>query len=301
MSIVWTDSIVKDITHIKKIHIDEIRSAIDGHFGLGGVTVHANATSVLSGFMSATDKQRLDSLVASSGGNITAVTATSPIISSLGITPNISILPSSPSQNGYLSKEDKVKIDSISVPDIGIVKTVLVTAPINKSGIDPAYPTIGIDPATTVAAGSMSAVDKYKLDILKNVPVGFIGNWWGDPNNHCNGNGLGLVGDVLEGWAICNGNNGTPNMIDRFAYGAGNVTSGQTGGEAFHTLTPEEMPNHAHEVYGSGGHGWNSGGGWAPLNHDRNALVASTDLQGGSQPHNNIPPYMAVWFIMRVS
>jgi hypothetical protein len=55
----------------------------------------------------------------------------------------------------------------------------------------------------------------------------------------------GLVGNVPDGWVLCNGNNGTPDMKDRFVKGG--VTSGNTGG----TETIQERKSgtsHTHTV-----------------------------------------------------
>jgi hypothetical protein len=40
----------------------------------------------------------------------------------------------------------------------------------------------------------------------------FNGNW----TLYFDGTGLGIVGGTWDGWALCNGNNGTQNMIDNF-------------------------------------------------------------------------------------
>jgi hypothetical protein len=41
---------------------------------------------------------------------------------------------------------------------------------------------------------------------------------FGDPTPFFDGTGLGLVGKDLDGWALCNGKNGTPDMMSRFAF-----------------------------------------------------------------------------------
>ena len=49
-----------------------------------------------------------------------------------------------------------------------------------------------------------------------------------------------------SGWAICNGQNGTPDLRNRFIVGTGAYNLGNTGGANSVTLTATQMPNHAH-------------------------------------------------------
>lgn len=54
-------------------------------------------------------------------------------------------------------------------------------------------------------------------------------------------------------WALCNGQNGTPNLMDKFVVGAGNAYApGATGGTTSYTLTVANMPVHSHGVYDPG-------------------------------------------------
>lgn len=103
----------------------------------------------------------------------------------------------------------------------------------------------------------------------------------------------------------------------RFIYGASaSHPIGQTGGEESHQLTESEMPNHTHQGFywakeepgweidlnvGTVGYGltWQGVGG--SLTEGKGAgdplkclRVAKT---GGSQPHNNLPPFAvyAIW------
>lgn len=103
-------------------------------------------------------------------------------------------------------------------------------------------------------------------------------------------------------------------LQDRFLLAAGSTYSaGSTGGEATHTLTSSEMPNHYHDAYllDLGGSGV-APAYYAVLNRSAytynyqnttsNTLgVAITKKKGGDQPHNNMPPYLAVYMWKRVS
>jgi hypothetical protein len=89
---------------------------------------------------------------------------------------------------------------------------------------------------------------------------------------------------------------------DRFLLGAGSTYSaGSTGGEATHTLTINEMPSHKHSIYivGSQSGEWIGFGGGAGTQYAQwnSQYIKET---GGSQPHNNMPPYLAVYMWQRI-
>ena len=87
---------------------------------------------------------------------------------------------------------------------------------------------------------------------------------------------------------------------DTFLLSAGDTyTNGSTGGEATHTLTVDEMPSHTHGTpVKSGSYTTMDGSGntWVPIYN--NDFVGYT---GGSQAHNNMPPYLAVYMWKRVA
>jgi hypothetical protein len=92
-------------------------------------------------------------------------------------------------------------------------------------------------------------------------------------------------------------------LKDKFLLGAGDsYTLGSTGGEAEHTLTVDEMPSHGHTVPTYAAEG-NNGTGWslrAQYINDPNQKLGS-HATGGNQPHNNMPPYLAVNMWKRVA
>src|SRR5690606_16720903 len=52
---------------------------------------------------------------------------------------------------------------------------------------------------------------------------------------------------IPEGWALCDGTNGTPDLRDRFIVGAGREYAvGARGGAKEVTLTTAQMPKHSH-------------------------------------------------------
>ena len=91
-------------------------------------------------------------------------------------------------------------------------------------------------------------------------------------------------------------------LKDRFLLGAGdNYTAGDTGGEATHTLTVDEMPSHNHTV----SRGTNTGTTeWGLVRYStQNSSADTTRIAntGGDQPHNNMPPYLVVYMWKRTA
>ena len=86
---------------------------------------------------------------------------------------------------------------------------------------------------------------------------------------------------------------------DKFLLAAGaTYAAGTMGGEATHTLTIDEMPSHNHTYLKLTGTSSNkdTGTGTAWGEETRN-----TGNKGGSQPHNNMPPYLAVYVWKRTA
>ena len=67
----------------------------------------------------------------------------------------------------------------------------------------------------------------------------------------------GAQNAIPSGWVICDGNNNTPDLRNRFIVGAGSGGSyspGDTGGANSVTLTEAQMPSHNHSFSGSSSH-----------------------------------------------
>ena len=138
------------------------------------------------------------------------------------------------------------------------------------------------DPANSDDAAPKSYVDSK----ASGVPSGVIVMWSGAANN------------IPSGWVLCNGQNGTPDLRDRFIVGAGSSYSvGATGGSNQVTLTEGQMPSHNHS-YGSAREAGNIS--FQPVPQWAGEVWSSfTNSTGGNQPHENRPPYYALCFIMK--
>jgi len=122
--------------------------------------------------------------------------------------------------------------------------------------------------------------------IYNPVPVGGIIMW------------SGSVATIPTGWALCNGQNGTPDLRDRFIVGAGTTYNpGNIGGLSAVQLTIDEMPKHNHGIAGSYWAGTGPGGSFT-YGYYGNFGTAGQD-QGGDKAHENRPPYYALAYIMR--
>lgn len=111
----------------------------------------------------------------------------------------------------------------------------------------------------------------------------------------------GAVADIPNGWQICDGTNGTPDLQDKFIVGAGSTYSvADTGGEATHTLTTTEMPAHTHTYdRKTGGISGDVAQLTAAIMCTTKTAIASSST-GGDGAHENRPPYYALAYIMKL-
>lgn len=151
----------------------------------------------------------------------------------------------------------------------------------------------------------------------------------------------GTILNLSDNWALCDGTNGTPDLRGRFIVGAeGAYAQGAIGGVDTVALTELQMPSHTHGNGGlatvNGGahdhrlemavfatsqqHSHNHSARAAAQSHDStgvvmsgvasavedsldhtHALTGSTGSAGSGNSHENLPPYYALAYIMRIS
>lgn len=157
--------------------------------------------------------------------------------------------------------------------------------------------------------------DLYTEEIVDNTPVGIV-VWYPHLANvvpekwlRCIGQTLNVadypdLASVLDAPFFNGGATFTlPDLRNRFLYGAeNNIQLGMTGGATTHVLTVSEMPAHTHTQLGRNAV---SSGGVARTvtdsagNSGGTVNSQSTASQGGGQPHENMPPFMRGYWIIK--
>ncbi len=100
----------------------------------------------------------------------------------------------------------------------------------------------------------------------------------------------GLIAKIPNGFVICDGTNGTPNLTDMFVRGAGHLSApGETGGNVNHnhTFTGD---GHFHDLALA------LGLQFGPDISDRTTLDPAA---GTTDNANGLPPYYALAYIMK--
>lgn len=180
------------------------------------------------------------------------------------------------------------------------------------TGCEP--PTVGGSPILTVQSFDPQSV----------FTAGMIMMFYGDVN------------DIPSGWALCDGNNGRPDLRNRFIVGVGSdYVLGDTGGDDLltglvtselgaigggttgsHVLTIEEMPAHSHKVYSRGSNASSNSEPYDFVDPTPNVYYVDSEVVGGDGGHShsvdqipahshtiatidNRPPYYALYFIIK--
>lgn len=110
----------------------------------------------------------------------------------------------------------------------------------------------------------------------------------------------GIVADIPSGWVLCDGQNGTPDLRDRFVLGAGVSHSvGDTGGEEAVLLTSDECGIRSASL-NAAGDGHANGISASKAKVTRYSILTVGDRMAATSAYN-MPPYYALCYIMKVS
>ena len=164
------------------------------------------------------------------------------------------------------------------------------------------------NPSTNRLTAGSFAGDGSALTGVESFVTGMIILWYGN------------TGNVPTGFVLCDGNNGTPDLRDRFVIGAGNsFNAGDTGGNNSLTLTEANLPSHRHFVVSNDLGGQNrtnsnvsannqvrKGTGAGNLYESYNLASTGSDAASGRSsavgsgtPIDNKPAYHALCYIMK--
>lgn len=125
---------------------------------------------------------------------------------------------------------------------------------------------------------------------LKGVPIGTILMWNGTT--------------IPEGWVLCDGSNGTPDLRGRFPIGeTSDFPLNTTGGSKEVTLNLDNMPKHRHEIKLKN-YKWGDNANNRPFIDPAGGTDSRyTEYEGKDTPSpvNIMNPWTAVKFIMRIS
>ena len=140
----------------------------------------------------------------------------------------------------------------------------------------------------------------------KLLPKGVIVSWYGS------------IKEIPKGWALCDGNNTTPDLRNRFIIGGGDKYDiGQKGGSSFIVLDKSNLPKLGKGYFSSpsikgdydkrtdelieylGHYNSDLGKGWSEDEWGANYKI---DLNKGfeSTPINIMNPYYSIYYIMKI-
>ena len=139
--------------------------------------------------------------------------------------------------------------------------------------------------------------DGSNLSGVSGIPSGFIGMWYGATNA------------IPSGWVLCDGQNNTPDLRDKFVVGASN----STGDTSYPGLSPNAtggqadaiVPNHTHPTSVDSGRLFHQGGQGNTVSYGGAGSYPGTVFSmqnpssGETVTNKNLPPYYALAYIMK--
>jgi len=141
------------------------------------------------------------------------------------------------------------------------------------------------------------------LQEINKAAIGTIAIWKGSQNT------------IPSGWVFCDGNNGTPDLTDKFVLGAGSRQVFSSGGSEEVKLSILEMPSHAHEfldhatkhytvrhayAYNYKTGSWEESSLLEEIGHQNDDNRRITEYVGNGRAHENMPPFFTLCYIMKI-
>jgi len=121
-----------------------------------------------------------------------------------------------------------------------------------------------------------------------------------------------------SGWVVCDGRNGTPNLLNKFILGASETTQiGKSDGKDKITLTIDNLPAHKHDYfyYTNPSHRgddhsqhpihyftnmYGDTNAYRGMKNPNSKQTLSTEYEGKGTPIDIMPPYRAMIYIMKL-
>jgi hypothetical protein len=147
--------------------------------------------------------------------------------------------------------------------------------------------------------GSLNIVGQLNKNGTELLPSGVICMWSGN------------ISTIPNGWLLCDGSNGTPDLRSRFIIGASLnkppdktlYTYGSLGGNESIILTSSNLPPHSHSLIIDrpllDHNCWKGGDCGGPNLVKSGTWSGETSITGSGLPFNILPPYYALAFIMK--
>ena len=131
------------------------------------------------------------------------------------------------------------------------------------------------------------ATSSVNSSLAATVPTGIICLW------------SGASSAIPSGWVLCDGNNGTPDLRDRFIVGATSTYAvGATGGQVSVALSQQELPAVGISIGLFETSIFQAGSHTIPVLTNRGSSSTTANL-GSGVAHENRPPYYALCYIMK--
>jgi microcystin-dependent protein len=225
-----------------------------------------------------------------------------------------------------------VKGTEINTEFVNIATAVATKADKNS----PSFTGVPLAPTPSGSTATQIATVAYVNGVAtSSIPIGSIVMWGGTAGNYPAG--WRLCDGTSYARSDGNGNITTPDLRNRFIVAMGSSYSERsTGGStththtatnagahnhggvtASHTLTEAQIPSHTHATYGGESGSYQPGGAYGASTSNNGNAYGTTAATGGGQGHThglqsdgdhshsinagqNVPPYIALAFIMKV-